>query len=95
MEEKEIQLSYDGKLDSKYYIDTENTVITPEKVKVKLPELKANNISKIMVHVDMTNVTADISGPFKGVPIDKNGNEIGMVNAMVAPIVAPTTNPLK
>jgi len=76
VEEKEIQISYDGKLDSKYYIDTENTEITPEKVKVKLPALKANNVSKIMVHVDMTNVTSDINGPFKGVPVDQNGNEL-------------------
>ena len=73
---KPISISYDGTLGTEYYIDKENTKISPESAIIKVPELVASQISEILVSVDMTGTKSDIRGKYKGIALDRSGEEV-------------------
>lgn len=74
--QKPIKLSYDGSLHPDYYIDKANIKISPETATVKVPELVAPEISEVVVHLDMTNVKAEIYNEFPGIAVNSRGEEI-------------------
>lgn len=73
--QKPIKLSYDGTLHADYYIDKDNIVISPENATIKVPELMESKISEVVVHLDMTNVKAEIYNEFPGVAVDSRGED--------------------
>ena len=73
---KPIRISYNGTMAKDYYIDAKNVMTSPAEATVKVPELIANNIHEIVVHLDMTNVTSDINGQYTGVAVNANGEEV-------------------
>lgn len=73
---KPISISYDGTLDTDYYIDKDNIKITPENATIKVPELLAENISEVLVSVDMTGVDATVKNSYEGIAVSENGEEI-------------------
>lgn len=73
---KPVTISFDGTLDTNYYIDKDNIKITPENASVKAPELVAEKISEILVSIDMTNVDANIKGSYTGIAISDDGEEV-------------------
>jgi YbbR domain-containing protein len=74
--QKPIKISYDGVLDKDYYIDKDNVSISPPIATIKTPELLSPKINEILVHIDMTNVKAEIHNEFKGIPIDSQGEAV-------------------
>ncbi len=73
---KPVKLSYDGTMNPDYYIDKDNIVISPENATVKVPELISSKISEVVVHLDMTNVRAEIYNEFEGIAVDSRGEEV-------------------
>ena len=74
--QKPIKLSYDGTLHPDYYIDKENIVISPETATIKAPELVSSKISEVVVHLDMTNIKAEIYNEFEGEAVDSKGETV-------------------
>lgn len=73
---KPIRISYDGNMAKDYYIDADHVSISPKEATIKVPELVEKNIHEIVVHLDMTDVTSDISGQFTGIAVDAEGEEV-------------------
>ena len=73
---KPIRISYDGNMAKDYYIDARHVVISPKEATIKVPELIEKDIQEIVVHLDMTNVTADVNGQFTGVAVNSEGEEV-------------------
>lgn len=74
--DKPVKISFDGTLDTDYFIDKENIKITPENATIKVPELLSEDISEILVSVDMTGVNANIKGSYKGIAVSEGEEEI-------------------
>lgn len=77
---KPVTISYDGTLNTDYYIDKENINISPESAIIKVPELVASQISEILVSVDMTGAKSDIRGKYQGIALNKGGDEVNSDN---------------
>lgn len=73
---KPVSISYDGTLDTDYYIDKENIKISPENATIKVPELVAERISEILISVDMTDVKANVKGSYPGMAVSEDGEEV-------------------
>lgn len=73
---KPIRISYDGNMAKDYYIDAKHVEISPKEATIKVPELVEREIHEIVIHLDMTDVTSDISGQFAGVPVNTEGEEV-------------------
>lgn len=73
---KPVKISFDGTLDTSYFIDKENIKINPENATIKLPELLSEDISEILVSVDMTGVNANIKGSYKGIAVSEDEEEV-------------------
>ena len=71
-----IKLSYNGSLDPNYYIDKDNVVITPEKASVKFPSQISDDVSEVLIDVNMSNTKTSIEKKFTGILIDSAGEEI-------------------
>lgn len=74
--DKPVKISFDGTLDTDYFIDKENIKITPENATIKVPELLSEDISEILVSIDMTGVTKSIKGSYSGIAVSKDKDEV-------------------
>lgn len=73
---KPVNISYDGSLNTNYFIDKKNIKISPENATIKVPALVASEISEILVSVDMTNIKASIKGSYSGIAVSEDGEEV-------------------
>lgn len=73
---KPITISYDGTLNTNYYIDKDNIKISPENATIKVPELLSSEISQVLVSVDMTNVKSNVKGQYTGIAVSEDGEEV-------------------
>ena len=73
---KPVKISFDGSLDTNYFIDKDNIKLNPENATIKLPELLSEDISEILVSVDMTGVNANIKGSYKGIAVSEDEEEV-------------------
>ena len=71
-----IKISYNGNLDPNYYIDKDNVIITPEKANIKIPSQISDNVSDVLIDINMSNATGNIEKKFTGILIDSEGEEI-------------------
>ena len=73
---KPVTVSYDGTLDTDYYIDKDNIKLTPENISLKVPELLSTKIASVLVSVDMTGVKSSVNANYKGIAVDEKGEEV-------------------
>ena len=71
-----VRISYDGTLDQQCYIDIDNVTITPPLASIKIPEQITDDVSEVLVRVDMSDITSDVNGFYIGDVIDSKGEEI-------------------
>lgn len=66
--ERDVIPTYYGQLDGKYYADIDNATFTPNPVKIKCPESKANSIHDVLVQVPMSELTGEGTISLQGTP---------------------------